>query len=194
MTPKLGQSPLGVLRSPVNESEEWALKRVPDGEANRYISARREILASLPKTSNSDLGEMTVAANATGLMPDIPLLHLPVIRISEIPEVLSPVEEGGILETRGAIDIVTCLRATDEAGLGGGVYIVVSCEKRLFSHDSDDQRVDPKWSWLNSGDLSSLPPLWCGNPDLHPLRRAAECPHRCRHSPAARRPRCKIKL
>ena len=112
----------------LNESEEWALKRVPDGEANRYISARREILASLPKTSNSDLGEMTVAANATGLMPDIPLLHLPVIRISEIPEVLSPVEEGGILETRGAIDIVTCLRATDEAGLGGGVYIVVSCE------------------------------------------------------------------
>lgn len=112
----------------LNESEAWALNRVPDGEANRYISARREILAALPKTSSSDLGEMTVAANATGLMPDIPPLHLPVVRISEIPEVLSPVEEGGILETRGAIDIVTCLRGTDEAGLGGGVFIVVSCE------------------------------------------------------------------
>ena len=112
----------------VNESEAWALDRIPDGEANRYIPARREMLASLPKTSNSDLGEMTVAANATGLMPDTPPLHLPVVRISEIPEVLSPVEEGGILQTRGAIDIVTCLRGADDAGLGGGVFIVVSCE------------------------------------------------------------------
>ena len=112
----------------INESEAWALNRIPDGEANRYISARREILAALPKTSNSDLGEMTVAANATGLMPDIPDLHLPVVRTSEIPEVLCPVEEGGILETKGAIEIVTCLRGADDAGLGGGVFIVVSCE------------------------------------------------------------------
>ena len=112
----------------VNESEAWALNRIPEGKASRYISARREILANLPKTSNSDLGEMTVAANATGLMPDTPPLHLPVVRISEIPEVLCPVEEGGILQTRSAIDIVTCLRGTDDAGLGGGVFIVVSCE------------------------------------------------------------------
>ena len=112
----------------VDESEAWALDRVPDGEASRYISARRDMLASFPKTSNSDLGEMTVAANATGLMPDTPPLHLPVVRISEIPEVLCPVEEGGILRTKGAIDIVTCLRQTNDAGLGGGVFIVVSCE------------------------------------------------------------------
>ena len=112
----------------VNESEASALDRIPEGEANRYISARREILAALPKTSNSDLGEMTVAANATGLMPDIPELHLPIARISEIPEILCPVEEGGILETKGAIEIVTCLRGADDAGLGGGVFIVVSCE------------------------------------------------------------------
>lgn len=112
----------------VTEGEAWALDCIPGGEASRYISSRREILASLPKTSNSDLGEMTVAANATGLMPDTPPLHLPVVRISEIPEVLSPVEEGGILQTKGAIDIVTCLRGADEAGLGGGVFIVVSCE------------------------------------------------------------------
>ena len=112
----------------VTEPEAWALDRIPSGEANRYVHARREILASFPKTANSDLGEMTVAANATGLMPDTPSLHTPVVRISEIPEVLSPLEEGGILGTRGAIDIVTCLRGADEAGLGGGVFIVVSCE------------------------------------------------------------------
>ena len=112
----------------VNESEAWSLDRISDGEANRYIPARRKILDALPKTANSDLGEMAVAANATGLMPDTPSLHRPVVRISEIPEVLSPLVEGGILGTRGAIDIVTCLRGDDEAGLGGGVFIVVSCE------------------------------------------------------------------
>ena len=110
------------------DAKAWALDRIPDGEASQYIPARREILASLPKTANSDLGEMTIAANATGLMPDIPELHLPVVRISEIPEVLCPVEEGGILQTKGAIEIATCLRQTDDAGLGGGVFIVVSCE------------------------------------------------------------------
>ncbi len=112
----------------IRESDAWALNRIPNGEAKRYIAARREILASFPRTSNSDLGEMTVAANATGLMPDTPPLHLPVVRISEIPEVLCPVEEGGILQTRGVIDIVTCLRGADDAGLGGGVFVVVSCE------------------------------------------------------------------
>ena len=112
----------------VTEREAWALDCIPGGEASRYIPSRREILANLPKTSNSDLGEMTVAANATGLMPDTPPLHLPVVRISEIPEVLCPVEEGGILQTRGAIEIITCLRGADAAGLGGGVFIVVSCE------------------------------------------------------------------
>ena len=112
----------------VTESEAWALNRIPDGEANQYILARREILAALPKTANSDLGEMTIAANATGLMPDIPALHLPVVRIREIPEVLCPVEERGSLQTKGAIEIVTCLRKIDEAGLGGGVFVVVSCE------------------------------------------------------------------
>ena len=112
----------------ISGADGWSLNRIPDGEANRYISARRETLAALPKTSNSDLGEMTIAANATGLMPDIPELHLPVVRISEIPEVLCPVEEGGILETKGAIEIVTCLRQTDAVGLGGGVFVVVSCE------------------------------------------------------------------
>ena len=61
-------------------------------------------------------------------MPDTPPLHLPVVRISEIPEVLCPAKEGGILQTSGVIDIVTCLRGTDDAGLGGGVFIVVSCE------------------------------------------------------------------
>ena len=126
--PEVGTVSCGRSTVTISGADAWSLNRIPDGEASRYIPARREVLSALPKTANSDLGEMTIAANATGLMPDTPALHLPVTRISEIPEVLCPVEEGGILQTRGAIEIVTCLRKTDEAGLGGGVFIVVSCE------------------------------------------------------------------
>ncbi|MCZ6677359.1 MAG: flagellar biosynthesis protein FlgA, partial [Candidatus Poribacteria bacterium] len=43
------------------------------------------------------------------------------------PEVLCPAAEGGILRTEGAIEVVTCLRRDDGAGLGGGVFVVVSC-------------------------------------------------------------------
>jgi predicted homoserine dehydrogenase-like protein len=38
------------------------------------------------------------------------------------------VEEGGILTRRGVIDTVVCLRGPYEAGLGGGVFVVVGCE------------------------------------------------------------------
>jgi predicted homoserine dehydrogenase-like protein len=40
--------------------------------------------------------------------------------------VLCPVEDGGVLGTRGAIEVVTDLRHADGPGGGGGVFIVVS--------------------------------------------------------------------
>ena len=178
----------------VDESEAWAFDRLPAGEANRYISTRREILASLPKTSNSDLGEMTVAANATGLMPDTPPLHLPVVRISEIPEVLCPVEEGGILETKGAIEIVTCLRGADDAGLGGGVFIVVSCENDYSRMILTTKGLIP--NGRGSTAVIYRPYHLCGVETPISVLSAAllNVPTGAAHSPAACRSRRKIKL
>ena len=112
----------------LSEEEICALNPISSGQADRYIKARREISAKLPQISNSDRGEMAIAMNATGLLPDTPALHVPVARVRELPEVLCPVEEGGILQVRGAIDAVTCLRSATDSGLGGGVFVVVSCE------------------------------------------------------------------
>jgi len=67
-------------------------------------------------------------ANATGLEPDIPETYQPIVRISEIPQVFCPSGEGGILKKERVVDVVTCLREKHEPGLGGGVFIVVSCE------------------------------------------------------------------
>ena len=96
--------------------------------ASQFAAARREVLGELGAIAGYDIGEMTIAANATGLRPDVDTLHYPVVSIPEIPQVLAPIEDGGILSTRGVIDCVSCLRRPYEAGMGGGVFIVVSCE------------------------------------------------------------------
>ena len=94
-------------------------------EAGVKVAARRRALRPVSGIGGWDVGEMAIAANATGLLPDVPELHAPIARIAEIPEVLCRRGEGGILTRDGAIEAVICLRQRHEAGLGGGVFVVV---------------------------------------------------------------------
>ena len=93
--------------------------------AGAKVAARRRAVQHVSGIGGWDVGEMAIAANATGLLPDVPELHAPIARIAEIPEVLCRREEGGILTRDGAIEAVICLRQRHEAGLGGGVFVVV---------------------------------------------------------------------
>ena len=112
----------------VSEKDRWALGRIPAGEARRYAQARRELLASCrPDEQLADpTCHMAVAANGTGLMPDVPAGHRTALRLAEIPEVFCPVEDGGILETRGAIDNPAILHTVDQPPGGGGVFVVIA--------------------------------------------------------------------
>jgi predicted homoserine dehydrogenase-like protein len=112
----------------VPEDERWVLERVVPGEAGRYASARRRLVADWrPSQERGDpICHMAVAANGTGLLPDAPAGHRPVVRLIELPEVLCPVEEGGILEARGAIDVPVVMHSPDEPSVDGGVYVVVA--------------------------------------------------------------------
>ena len=103
---------------------------IPPGAAREFTAARNEVLNDLPRVAEADMCEMAIAANATGLMADRPGLHAPVARITELPEVFGTLAEGGLLDTTGIVDVVTCLRRADESGLGGGVFIVVRCGAR----------------------------------------------------------------
>ncbi len=103
------------------------LDPIAPGRAPEILAGRRQALAPLGRIGGYDVTEMAIAANATGLLPDVDDLHCPAVRITEMPEVFCPADEGGILSRRGAIESVTCLRRRDEAGLGGGVFAVVSC-------------------------------------------------------------------
>ena len=91
------------------------------------IADRAHALAALPQRTVPDLCEMGLVVNASGLDPDKPDFHVPVARTLEVPDVLCPQADGGILAGTGVIDIFNCLRRPDEASFAGGVFIVVAC-------------------------------------------------------------------
>ncbi len=84
--------------------------------------------ADVPTRTVPDYCEMGVVSNATGLVPDIPGLHAPVLRPVELADALQLTTEGGLLGGNGRIDVFNCLRRSDEASMAGGVFIIVSCE------------------------------------------------------------------
>ena len=110
---------------PLTDEELWMFHPIPNGQVERYISARCEKLAEFDFISKGDITELTIAANATGLSPSMPSLHSPPLYTSEIPKVFCHSNDGGILNQNGIVDAVNCLRYPHEAGLGGGVFIVV---------------------------------------------------------------------
>jgi predicted homoserine dehydrogenase-like protein len=102
-----------------------------DGQPDR-TAARRAALGGPGRIGNWDLVELVIAANATGLAPDLADgVHCPPLYIAEIPHVLCPNRIGGILRSSGVIDAVTCLRRPGEAGLGGGVFVVVTAPSEV---------------------------------------------------------------
>jgi predicted homoserine dehydrogenase-like protein len=110
------------------------MRKVPEGQSEEFRRQRARILADLPQPGAYDLCEMTIAANYTGLTPQVPeLLHMP-LRITEIPVAYALQENGGVIEAEGTIDLATCLRTPDESGLGGGVWIVVRADNAYSNH------------------------------------------------------------
>lgn len=119
----------------VGQNEERWLQPIPRMEATAsFVAARREVLAALEQVGGFDLTEMAIVANASGLPVDVETLHCPALRTSEMPVALCPQAEGGILSRRGVIDAVTSLHYPEEAGLGGGVFVVVSCASDYARH------------------------------------------------------------
>lgn len=88
------------------------------------VAERARLLADFWHRTVPDLCEMTIVANATGLLPDVPSLHAPIARTPELPDLFALREEGGLTSRRGSVDIFNCLRRPDELSFAGGVYVV----------------------------------------------------------------------
>lgn len=133
----------------LTEEECTVMETGSQKEMKDIVLKRKEILKELDERGGFDLCEMVIAANATGLVPDVPLLHDYILRTPELPKVLCGEENGGLLKKNGVIEVVTNLHETGEAGLGGGVFLNVTCENDYSAYimatkgclSSDDGKI-----------------------------------------------------
>lgn len=118
--------------------------------------------------------EMAAIANATGLVPDVPGMHGPKASREELPSVLIPKEDGGILNKVGVVDY------TIGKGVAPGVFVIVKAEHPRIIERMDDLHVGigPYYGFFRPYHLTSLEvPLSCarimlyGKADMVPLPR-----------------------
>ena len=75
--------------------------------------------------------EMCAVANMTGLMPDVPGMHFPPASIAELPQLLRPKNEGGILSRSGVVEVVSSVRRDGTEisdSVRWGVYVVITSD------------------------------------------------------------------
>ena len=75
--------------------------------------------------------EMCSVANMTGLVPDVPGMHFPAASIEEIPALLVPSADGGILKGRNVVEVVSSLRRDGTQipnSLRWGVFVVITSD------------------------------------------------------------------
>lgn len=125
------------VTAPIPEDCFAYFEMLPQGFENvkKYIKKRAEILKTLPGAGAFDLCELTIMANSTGLRPYTPELTQGSLRITELPVAYCSTANGGIYENQeGIIDVITTLRRPDEAGMGGGLFLVVRCDNAYANY------------------------------------------------------------
>ena len=118
----------GVAKPLTGLAEAWNPRGADIGEV---AALRGRIIGSaFPLRAVPDLCELTIVANATGLVPDRPDFHAPVARIPEVAGLFAERRHGGLVEAPGRLDVFHHLRAPDEVSFAGGVFVVVRCQDR----------------------------------------------------------------
>ncbi|MCG9528719.1 hypothetical protein MCM45_19445 [Providencia rettgeri] len=97
----------------------------------KTIQERSKMLSSFPQSAVPDYCEMNVVSNSLGLKTDIPELHYPIAKITELAELFIPEKEGGLLKNTGIIDVFNCLRRKDEMSFAGGQFVIVKCHNEV---------------------------------------------------------------
>ncbi len=119
---------------------EWR-HETPDDALQRFGFTQEEIdrLRLNPKMYNSFIDttkcavEMVAVCNATGLKPDIRGMHFPLGSVKDVPRLLSLRKDGGILENKGVVDVITRVRPDGRQirnDIRWGVFVVVASDNR----------------------------------------------------------------
>jgi predicted homoserine dehydrogenase-like protein len=82
--------------------------------------------------------ESCAVANAAGLPPDTPGMHMPTAEIADLPEVFRPEASGGVLSSTGVVDVASFVHpdgTETETGFPFGVFVVVrGATERVRQH------------------------------------------------------------
>lgn len=81
--------------------------------------------------------EMSCIANATGLMPDKPGMHGPDCGLDDLHKVLCPVEDGGLLTSRGCVDFSV------GKGVAPGVFVIADMRHHRVRERMSDLHLGP---------------------------------------------------
>jgi predicted homoserine dehydrogenase-like protein len=116
--------------------------------------------------------EMTAIANATGLVPDRPGMHGPAAALEDLPKVLCPIADGGILSRKGVVDFSV------GKGVAPGVFVIAEMAHPRLRERMNDLKLGegPYFTFYRPYHLTSLEvPLSCaravlyGKADMVPL-------------------------
>ena len=104
-----------------------------------------------PKMYNSFLDgtksaiEMCAVSNMTGLIPDVPGMHFPPATITDLPNLLIPEYDGGLLKhDDGVVEVISCLNSDGSEiknSLRWGVFVVISIDNLYILECMDDYGV-----------------------------------------------------
>ena len=123
----------------------------PDSAAESAERRRMnpKMLASFLDGSKTMI-EMAALANATGFVPDKVGMHGPKAQVDELPGVLVPTEDGGILSGRGRVDYAF--------GPAPGVFVIVTAEDPIVSEQMAYLSMGdgPYWVFYRPYHLASL--------------------------------------
>ena len=89
--------------------------------------------------------EMCAVSNMTGLIPDVPGMHFPPATITDLPNLLIPEYDGGLLKhDDGVVEVISCLNSDGSEiknSLRWGVFVVISIDNLYILECMDDYGV-----------------------------------------------------
>lgn len=74
------------------------------------------------------MAEMTAMANGTGYVPEVRGAHGPKAEVADLPRIFCPKEDGGILETRHAVEYAM-------GNIAPGVFVIITTDQKKIEAD-----------------------------------------------------------
>ncbi len=120
----------GEADHPVDVEDEgiWALTTDED-RLTEIIAQRSRRIPLQRRAGVADLAELAIVINEKNFGWDMPGLHAPAMHFREMPSVLRPQAEGGILGKTPVVEVVNLLSHAQAPSMAGGVFIVVRSAK-----------------------------------------------------------------